>query len=166
MLNGQLTLHDATDVEALCRTVLRQRRRNIEAAFAIAGRHYSWHQEQDLLAYYIEESWRLSETYKPGNGTFASWLQRKLSFHVTVDWLRLELKRTRWTFANTSYEREPPHILSLDTPDSGLDTALNRGTMDSQDAGLSDLVRNLRPRVSPTTRTPPHMGQPPARHAA
>lgn len=103
MLAGKFALYDCDDVEALAERVV-----------ALSGLTLSWHEREDLTTYLIETAWQLSLRFDADRldsfGAFA-WNVLRLR---TTDWLRQRRGRTRWQFADSTYERERPTLVSFD----------------------------------------------------
>lgn len=115
VLNGTLSLHDARDVEALCRAALKR-----------SGRELSFHEYEDELARLIAECWRLSKRYdrerdraleKGRVPSFASYAFEILVQRASAG--ERERYRTRWVSRNGVYERPAPELRSLDEAREG-----------------------------------------------
>src|SRR6266496_4464581 len=102
MLHGKLALHDVRDVEAL-------------AAFVIgrSGLELSQQDNEELLTYLIELTWELSLRYDNNGISFSTWATATLKRRV-IDWQRRDGGRTRWQFADRTYERELPRFVQAD----------------------------------------------------
>jgi hypothetical protein len=65
LLGRKWALHDVDDVEGFCASAIHRR-----------GLELSHHDRQDLLAFLVSETWRLSGVYEPGGrvrfSTFAT----------------------------------------------------------------------------------------------
>src|SRR5438132_3110894 len=117
MLNGNLELHDIRDVEGFCGRIIDRARLELS------------HQDnEDLWAYLIETTWELSLRFEPGDLKFSTYATHTLRRRL-VDWQRRDGGRTRWQFADRTYERELPRFVEIDdqlpgslsSPDSGTD---------------------------------------------
>ena len=112
MLNGTLVLH-GVDVERLASEVCREWVGRNRAH----GSNLSESRQEDLVAFLVSETWRISLKYDPErNPRFRSYAS-PLLFLRCVDWLRQDEGRTRWQFAGHVYERERPTLVSLDSTD-------------------------------------------------
>src|ERR1043166_9721818 len=102
MLHGKLVLHDVRDAEAL-------------AAFVIgrSGLELSEQDNEELLTYLIETMWEMSLHYDNNGIRFSTWATSTLKRRV-VDWQRGNGGRTKWQFANRTYERQLPSFVALD----------------------------------------------------
>jgi hypothetical protein len=144
VLNGQLALHDIRDTEAFCITIIQRSRLEL-----------GHHDQQDLLAYLVEEAWILSRTWRPGPSPFSThagqWLPRRI-----IDWQR-QRQDTRYPsntrFAEVSIDDRmaQPHTLSM------VDDHLHRDP---------DHERLHRTRDRSEDRPYPNLGQRPTRTAA
>jgi DNA-directed RNA polymerase specialized sigma24 family protein len=103
LLNSPWQLRDVADVEALLRTAISRSRHtgNLRP-----------HELDDLVAFLFEVAWRADETYKPGRGSFSSFLYAAAQRRI-VDFHRSRY-RTRWRFAGKVHERPRPELLSVD----------------------------------------------------
>jgi len=99
-----------------------------------------FHDAEDLHQYLLVECWRLSLRYQPGGPDFDGWASRILRMRV-VDWTRQRNGRTTWQFANRTYERRRPQLVSFDSERDRLDSALGTGTGDPAAGRDSDLGR-------------------------
>lgn len=72
---------------------------------------------EDLVAYLVAETWRLSEKFRPTTpaARFRSYAHGQLCYRCT-DWMRSHRGRSRWQWADHSYERIRPQLVSLDAP--------------------------------------------------
>ena len=106
MLNGKLSLFEVEDVEALCSRVIEQSQLEL-----------SFHDREDLLAWLLATAWQISEDYEPSDPPrFAVHLKGLLRKRI-IDWQRGKY-RTRWQFADRTYERAQPILVPLeDRPD-------------------------------------------------
>jgi DNA-directed RNA polymerase specialized sigma24 family protein len=112
LLSRPWTLHDVGDVERLCTSIVRRSKLRL-----------SRDEEEDLTVYLIETCWELSLRYQPGTGSttsFLGWATTNLRLRA-IDWRRSRYGRTTWRFANHTYERPRPLLLSLDELDPGHD---------------------------------------------
>lgn len=160
LLSARFSLHDVDDVEALAWKVIGADRRL----------HLAQHQCDELCTYLVSEIWRLSLRYEPGRGnvTFASFAYRTASLRVT-DWLRLEFGRSRWQWADSSYERERPELVSLDADDpehGGVGAPLSAGSVDDGAPRLADELRGLEARARRPGGRNDYLDCPPPRRAA
>lgn len=101
----RLALHDVDDAAAFCAAIA-----------AGSGLVLSVHDREDLEEYLLAVAWELSERYRPGGVSFSSWAWRTLRLRV-VDWQRLRFGRSKWQFADATYERPPRITVSLDDRD-------------------------------------------------
>lgn len=142
LLNRPLQLHDVRDVEAL-----------VQSTIDGSGRYVASlrpHERDDLAAYLIGVAWELSLTYNPARGrvSFSSFLGTTARLRI-IDWLRKERGRSKWQFADGTYERERPQLVSLDADDSehgDLGAALAGSSVDGGESGFTDELRALRAR--------------------
>src|SRR6266496_3773256 len=104
MLHGKLALHDVEDVEALAAYVIQR-----------SGVELSYHEHEELLSYLVEVTWELSLRYEEGiiRKGFSLWATTTLKRRV-VEWQRRDGRRTRWQFADRTYERELPRFVQAD----------------------------------------------------
>lgn len=114
MLNGTLTLHDINDVERYCTNILADKRNLLESTFAKAGRPFTPHDAETYVTYLIEKCWERSRDETQWRTSFSGWVGTKLRHHDTIEYLRTELKRTVWKFADRTYERQRPTFTTLD----------------------------------------------------
>lgn len=109
MLNSTYRLHDIDDVEAFCAHVA-------QLFYGRTQTRLSPSEHEDLIAYLIVETSKLSERYTPTTpqARFHSYAHSLLN-HRCTDWLRLHRGRSRWSWGDgTVYERKRPTLLSLD----------------------------------------------------
>ena len=106
MLHGRLELHDVADVEKLARKVVDNWLRTHGAALQADDRN-------DFVAFLVAEIWRVSLIYEPRGTSFATFAYRHSQLRA-VDWMRSRFGRSRWQFADGSYERDRTVPLSLD----------------------------------------------------
>lgn len=142
MLNGTLSLHDIRDVEAFCTNIA-------EGPL----RQHNPHQQEDLIAYLVEECWILSTRYQPGGITFSTWARATLQRRIH-DHLRKRDGRTTWQFADRTYERERPILVSIDEAAGHTSTTGQQLTYDHA------AQRGLHGLVTETHRDPPPHGNP------
>ena len=155
MLNGRLTLHDITDVEAFCTTIANG-----------SLRQHNPTDQEDLIAYLIEETWILSLRYHPGGITFSTWARHTLH-RRTIDHLRKRDGRTTWQFNGSRHERARRTIVSLDDPDARrLDSTHTSSPVDAAGDSPPDLTWALSTRAREDPRHHAKVDQPTARHAA
>jgi hypothetical protein len=119
MLAATFPLWDVEDTEAFCAALIQRSRLTLTTV-----------ERDDLLAYLIAEAWTLSLRYDPAVRTFASFAGSTLRLRV-IDWYRRERGRTRWTFADRTYERPLPTLVSLDADRDSLGDADAGGAGDS-----------------------------------
>jgi hypothetical protein len=146
MLNGTLAIHDIRDVEAFCTDILNDRRNYLESAFAKAGRAFTQHNAEDYITYLIERTWERSQDQTQWRTSFSGWVGTKLRHYDTVEYLRLELKRTVWKFADRTYERQRLILEPLDLRPDEPDPQTQRDH--PPDRNADQLVRLLRTRSS------------------
>jgi hypothetical protein len=84
-------------------------------------------------------AWELSERYDAGQGRFASFVYSAAQ-RRTVDFVRRERGRTRWTFGDHTYQRTLPTMVTLD---DRLDEADTRSGVDPARDSDPDLERLL-----------------------
>jgi hypothetical protein len=138
LLPNPLQLHDVRDVERLAQSVLTR-----------AGLSLSYHDNEDALAFLVEEAWLASTRYEPAQGVrFSTYCTTVLQRRV-VDWQRKRFGRTVWKIRGREYRRERPAIVSLD---AGLLDAQRTGAGDPADGGGADLSRLLAGGSSTRTR--------------
>ena len=174
MLNGKLALHDIHDVEAFCTTIAKGR-----------NRQHNHHEQEDLIAWLIEECWILSTRYQPGGITFSTWARTTLQKRVH-DHIRQRDGRTTWKFKNHTHTRTRPHLVSLDNPTwmdgrdeearttigldyysrAGLGHSVTGQPLDPEIHRSPDLMRLLRTRDRTRPRPDNTMGQRTPRAAA
>jgi hypothetical protein len=103
MLREKLQLFEVLDTEALCAHVIRR------SGFQLG--HYEF---ENCLTFLIETAWEYSLTYQPSvPPRFAVHLKGLLGRRL-VDWQRTRNGRTKWQFADRTYERVLPTFTSLD----------------------------------------------------
>jgi hypothetical protein len=105
LLNGKLSLHDADDVEGMCWAIVYR-----------SGLVLNETPQHDLCTYLIETAWQLSLKYEEGRGStssFVGFATTNLRLR-TIDWLRREHGRTKWSFADHTHTRERPQLVSFD----------------------------------------------------
>jgi DNA-directed RNA polymerase specialized sigma24 family protein len=102
-----LKLWDVDDASAFVWAIVRK-----------GGRELDYHDAEDLHAYLLAECWRLSLRYVPGGVDFDGWAAKILRVRV-VDWERQRSGRTRWQFADRTYERTRPTLVPLDDDSMG-----------------------------------------------
>lgn len=152
MLQGKLSLYEVEDVESLCARVIQH-----------SGLELSFHDHELLLAFLVETAWEISLTYQPSTPPrFAIYLQGILRRRV-VDWQRNRNGRTRWQFADRTYERPRPQFCSLD---DRLDEAEPGVSVDDEVHSRADLSRILGTGSSSTARTNDTLGTAAPRKAA
>ncbi len=140
MLRGRLELH-GVDVEKLAAKAVDAWLRNHRSHLPEADR-------EDLLAYVVGELWRSSLKYNPDKGPAFSTYGYRLAGARIVDWYRLKLGRSKWSFGDgSSYTRERQQPLSLDAQSQNGDSLgddLAAGAGDGEEdrgafvAGLED----------------------------
>ena len=154
MLPGKLVLHDVADAEGLCARIIQR-----------SSLTLSFHEHEDLLAFLVETAWELSLSYEPGDlsfppnfSTYANTILSRRCF----DWKRGQ-GRTRWQFANRTYERTLPVFTTLDDrPDNADSTS----TVDVDRVRQLDLGRLLGTRGCGPARRNGEMGTAPDKRAA
>ena len=151
MLSQKLALWDVQDVEGLCAS----------AVPALRNRDLEHYEHEDLLSYLVETAWELSLEFDPGECSFSRYLRIRLPQRA-VDWKR-STGRTRWTFANRTYERTLPVFTTLDDRPDNADSA---GTVDVDRVRELDLGRLLGTRGSGPARRNGEMGTAPDKRAA
>lgn len=151
MLNGTLALHDCRDIEAHCRWIIQHSRITPQPA-----------DHEDLLAYLIATAWELSLPPQRWNTSYTGWATPLLHLR-TIDWYRARNGRTRWQFADYTYQREQPIVLSLNDQ---LEHPHPTSTSNPEDMCDPALQRILHPRNSTHTRDLQELGLKPARRAA
>jgi hypothetical protein len=126
--------------------------------------HHSEHEE--LLAFLISLTWELSLQYRPGiiHKGFSTWAGITLSRRIT-DWQRSSARggRTKWQFADRTYERVLPDFISLDDRPDGPDSL---STVDLGRDSESPLEWIVRERDSEGTGRDNTLGQGSARELA
>lgn len=107
MLTGTLTLHNV-NTEKLCTRIIKQTRKTA---------HLNHTEREDLLAYLIIATWKLSQRFDPSrNDSFENYAAPILKLRI-VDWWRTYYHRTRWAFNDHTHQRDPIHITTLDRLD-------------------------------------------------
>jgi DNA-directed RNA polymerase specialized sigma24 family protein len=145
VLQGKLVLHDIQDTEAFAARIVNRSGLDLD--------HYG---REDLLAYLVETAWELSEQWNPDRNhrTFSGWalviLRRRVS-----DWQRSKY-RTKWQFADKTYERPAPQFATLDDRP---DVPVEDEPMDADPCSAPALRRLLRERSSQPVRRDPAVGQ-------
>ncbi len=76
MLAQRLELHDIRDTEGFITSIVAAARLNLR-----------YHDNEDLRAYLIEETWILSTRYQPGGLRFSTWARNTLQRRI-IDWQR------------------------------------------------------------------------------
>lgn len=145
LLNGVLTLHDVTDVEALVRRALHDQLRATQATLPP-------HEHDDATAYLIATCWELAQRYdptraRPGHGktsNFATWAYRILRRRI-ADWYRTRHGDSRYYTI--------PELQTLDTTNPRLDSTHPTSPRDPQTDRTPDLTRILNRRPSQTPWT-------------
>jgi hypothetical protein len=134
-------LLDVEDVEAVVRQEL-----------ADATRRRGGYLRADAVAWLLGEAWQASERFDPGRGVpFRAYLKRTIKLR-SVDFLRAQLGRSRWTFSDGRvHERERRQPLSLDGPAGGpsddrLGDTLPGSGLDDAACRLADELRVLHQR--------------------
>lgn len=125
LLNGKLALHDIDDTEALCVFVIKR-----------SGLELSRQDREELLTQLIEDCWKLSLRFEHDGISFSTWATTTLKRRV-VDWQRQSGGRTKWQFANRTYERTLPSLVALDDREDGAD---HRLTVDADTHRLRDVL--------------------------
>jgi hypothetical protein len=127
VLPQKLTLHELTDVEAVCANVLR--RSQVPAADC-----------EEALAFLLVASWGLSERYDAGGrpSRFGHYLKARLPFRL-VDWQRQRCGRNTWKFKDGVYERPRVDLVSYDNERDRLDELVAERAGDPETARRSDL---------------------------
>jgi hypothetical protein len=136
LLNGQILVH-GVDIEPFVDRVVHVtlKRRNIELAP---------HRREDLIVYCVEELWIASRKYDARRYRSFQQFADGVTRRKVIDWLRLDVGRSRWAFGDHIYERPKVELLSLDAGAGGdqLGSSLERGAFDREDCSL-DLRRVL-----------------------
>jgi hypothetical protein len=123
LLSRVYTLHDIPDVEALCSRAARNWATKTEARL-------STDDFESLISFLIAAVWRMSERYDPGrSSSFKAIVHGRLG-NRCVDWIRTHRGRTRWQFAEHTYEREIPRAVSLDQSFDGDPLGASLGAVD------------------------------------
>lgn len=123
MLNGTLTLHDIQDVEAFAAAILH--RRGLTPT-------------EDLLAYLVEEAWKLSRRYDPRTGSrFSAWAK------LTLERRLIDIARQH---DDHRYSSRRPTLVHLDDP---LAASLPGSDLDDPAHSDPDLQRILEGGVDP-----------------
>ena len=112
MLAGRLELFDVEDVEAFCARLLDRYQMAHPTVIGESDR-------EDALAHLVGVSWELSLDFRPGESSFSKYLFSRLNLRL-IDWIRLRFGRTKWSWSDgSSYQRQRPTVVSLDTPADG-----------------------------------------------
>jgi hypothetical protein len=107
LLSRVYTLHDIPDVEALCSKAARTWMAKTECRL-------SPDEVESLTAFLVVAVWRMSARYDPErSSSFKAIVHGRLG-NRCVDCIRTHRGRTRWQFAEHTYEREIPRAVSLD----------------------------------------------------
>lgn len=94
-------MHDIRDVEAYGRRLI-QRSRVPEL---------NYHEYEELLSWIIAKAWELTDKYDAGKGSFSNFCGVRIR---VADWERERNGRTKWQFADRTYERPRPQFVPLD----------------------------------------------------
>jgi hypothetical protein len=107
LLNQPLQLWNIKDTEAFCRRIIDN---HIKSTRSPLGPD----DYDEALSHLITEAWIASNRFTPTTPTvkFSPYAHRILSFRI-IDWRRQSF-RTRWQFADSTYERDRIDPLSLD----------------------------------------------------
>jgi hypothetical protein len=131
------------DAEAFCWKVIANSNRDLDSG-----------QRERLHQFLLIELWSLSKQYRPGNVTFSTVAGNTLPKRI-VDWERSaeEGGRLKWQFADRTYERELPLVVSFDPELDRVGGArpLHRG-LPGADPGADDLARLVGARGSTRAR--------------
>jgi hypothetical protein len=136
LLSSTFALHDVRDVESFTGRIVER-----------CGLHLSHTDREELHVYLIETAWEISERWEPpaSGKSFSGWALIILKRRVT-DWQRSRY-RTRWKFADRTYERPRPQLVPLDDPGlDRLDAALARSRVDGDASGFAADMRALEAR--------------------
>ena len=127
LLNAKLALHEVDDVEGVCISAIRKAGLRLE--------HYEF---EECLTYLIETSWELSLGYERGDfpSRFGVYLSRRLQQRLS-DWQRSRNGRTKWQFADRTYIRPLPSLVSLEHRPDGPDHSI---LGDADGGGLQDVL--------------------------
>ena len=127
LLNAKLQLHEVEDVEGVCVSVIRR-----------SGLELSHHDFEDCLTYLIETSWELSLRYEKGDhpSRFNFYLGRRLRIQLS-EWQRRRYGRTKWQFADRTYIRPLPSMVSIEHRPDGPDHSI---LGDADGGGLQDVL--------------------------
>lgn len=148
-----LPRREQVDAEPFCRWIFRRSRLE-----------FSYHDEEEAISFLIEECWQLSLGYQHGiNAKCFSNYATGLLKHRLTDWQRKRFGRTKWQFADRTYERpRPVHIPLDDRPDT-TDPSLE---LDASVYSLADLLGLQRERDRGVSPAVDGMGKAPSREAA
>jgi DNA-directed RNA polymerase specialized sigma24 family protein len=126
----RLSLHDVDDAAKFVASIATR-----------SNLRLSYHDQEDLHQYLLVEAWKLSvQEPRPWRTSFSGWVTPLLRLRI-VDWQRQRNGRTVWKFANHTYERERPQLLSLDDPERDhLGAALAASTSDPAASGDTSLA--------------------------
>lgn len=154
---GLLVLHDIRDCEAFVASITNRSRRTLDH-----------HQRERLHQFLLIALWKLSLTYRRGDprfpSNFSGYAGDILPQRI-IDWERSpeEGGRTRWQFADRTYERSRPVFSSLDDQQG---EALELSTVDAERGGLTSVLGLDRTRDRAALRPADPVGEGPARRAA
>jgi DNA-directed RNA polymerase specialized sigma24 family protein len=130
-----LQLHDVDDAERLCAAIVAKSRLEL-----------SWHDREDAVQYLLGECWRISVSFNPSGIRFSTYAYQTLS-RRRIDWQRSRFGRTKWQFADRTYERPHVDLVSLDDPERDrLGATIATGPSDPAADSDADLVGLLRER--------------------
>jgi DNA-directed RNA polymerase specialized sigma24 family protein len=123
-----LRLFDVRDTEAFCWRIVRSSNPDL-----------NHHDAEDLCAFLVASAWEISLTFDPSKGVWFSRYARTRLRNKTVDWVRKEKGRTKWTFSGGRvYERKRPQFVSFDDE---LVSSLRALGSDPEDGGDPDFRR-------------------------
>jgi hypothetical protein len=138
LLSQRWSLWDVGDVEALCWSIVKRYRLEL-----------NHHEREDLVTYLIETCWSLSVRYEPGGITFCTYATNNLKLRV-VDWERQRFGRRTWKFKNAVYERPQVELVSLDADESfrdRLESSVAGSGLDDDASSFASDMRTLSERA-------------------
>lgn len=154
LLGAKWVLLDVADVEGLIWKAV---------GHSTAAAELRPHEQDDLVSYLLAEAWIISERFDASRGSvcFSTFLYASIQRRI-VDFVRRERGRTKWQFADRTYERPHVELVSLnlfaqrgkdDSPSSGdsehgeLGRLIAGSMLDSDAPGFASDMRALETRA-------------------
>jgi len=145
MLTGVLALHDIRDVEAFTLNTIHKAKAQLTPQ-----------ELEDLHTYLIEETWLLSQRYKPGGITFSTWAGHTLPKRI-IDWKRKTYGRTtNQQIRPTLIPHDPRHHPTTTTRNTPTDRDTDHLTRLLRTRGSDEAWRNHRHHPPMQNRTTQH----------